>query len=137
MVKHEISCGVIILKERQVFLIKDVNGNVGFPKGHMNDGESYLDTALREVKEETNLDVIIFPDNKYPVSYMTPKNVLKEVIYFVGKLKDEASYVIKLQEEEVLEGGFYDIGDAIDLLTYDNVREILKSVIKEQNLWKR
>ena len=134
MVKHEISCGVIILKESQVFLIKDVNGNVGFPKGHMNDGESYLDTALREVKEETNLDVIIFPDNKYPVSYMTPKNVLKEVIYFVGKLKDEASYVIKLQEEEVLEGGFYDIGDAIDLLTYDNVREILKSVIKEQNL---
>ena len=88
MVKHEISCGVIILKDKQVFLIKDVNGNVGFPKGHMNDGESYLDTALREVKEETNLDVIIFPDNKYPVSYMTPKNVLKEVIYFVGKLKD-------------------------------------------------
>ncbi len=57
--KYEKSCGTIIFnQDNLVLLIADLDGNWGFPKGHVKEGESEEETALRETKEETNLDVI-------------------------------------------------------------------------------
>ena len=54
------SCGFIAYKQiegRNYYLIiKSLNGDVGFPKGHMEIGESELETAIRELKEETGID---------------------------------------------------------------------------------
>ena len=55
--KHEKSCGCIIIEDKKVLLIKQTNGIWGFPKGHVEENETELQTAEREVKEETNLDV--------------------------------------------------------------------------------
>ena len=40
---------------------RDDNGKPfwSFPKGHQEDGETDIETAIRETKEETNLDVKI------------------------------------------------------------------------------
>ena len=58
--KHEKSCGCIIIEDKKVLLIKQTNGVWGFPKGHVEENETELQTAEREVKEETGLDI------KYP-----------------------------------------------------------------------
>ena len=49
--KHEKSCGCIIIEDKKVLLIKQTNGIWGFPKGHVEKNETELQTAEREVKQ--------------------------------------------------------------------------------------
>ena len=85
--KKEKSCGCIIyrynLNKREFLCIRQRNGNhVGFPKGHVEINESEVQTAIREVKEETNLDVFVFDDIMAKNNYMLYQNIDKEVVYF-------------------------------------------------------
>ena len=57
--KHEKSCGAVIIKNNKVLVLQQVAGHWGFPKGHVEKGETEVETAIREIKEETNLDVEI------------------------------------------------------------------------------
>ena len=57
--KYEKSCGAVIFDGDKVLVIQQVKGHWGFPKGHVENGETEIETALREIKEETNLDVEI------------------------------------------------------------------------------
>lgn len=52
--------GCIVLdKDNNVLLVGDLDGNWSFPKGHTEQGEVSEMVALREVKEETGIDVEI------------------------------------------------------------------------------
>ena len=53
--KKQVSAGgVLINSENKVYLINKVERNEwSLPKGKVEDGETYLQAALREVKEET------------------------------------------------------------------------------------
>lgn len=51
MVKDE-STGKVLVQER----VKSWKG-ISFPGGHVEPGESFVDSAIREVKEETGLDI--------------------------------------------------------------------------------
>lgn len=49
-----VAAGGIVLREGQVLLVhRPRYGDWSFPKGKLDDGESPLETALREVREET------------------------------------------------------------------------------------
>ena len=55
-----VSCGLIILNEKNEVLLCEVTGGKGrhdIPKGLKEEGESALATALRECKEETGFDL--------------------------------------------------------------------------------
>lgn len=58
---REKSCGAVVYKEDngelKFLLVYQNNGHYSFPKGHMEEGETELETTIREIKEETNLDV--------------------------------------------------------------------------------
>ncbi len=56
----EVSAGGIVFRRlpelgTQFLLIKDSYDNWGFPKGHLEDGETPAQAALRETSEETGL----------------------------------------------------------------------------------
>jgi 8-oxo-dGTP pyrophosphatase MutT (NUDIX family) len=57
--QRETSAGGIVFRLEHgaplFLLIRDSYGNWGFPKGHVERGESAEDAALREVREETGL----------------------------------------------------------------------------------
>jgi 8-oxo-dGTP pyrophosphatase MutT (NUDIX family) len=58
--EREVSAGGIVFRRDgagvlRFLLIKDSYDNWGFPKGHLEDGESPADAALRETAEETGL----------------------------------------------------------------------------------
>lgn len=52
------SCGIILVANHQILLVKPTNGSYwDFPKGCADEGEEHLDAAIRECKEETNFDL--------------------------------------------------------------------------------
>lgn len=83
----EKSCGAIIIDRDRVLLIQQKNGDIGFPKGHMEGRETEEETAMREVKEETNVDIIIDKTKRHKINYFTDKGIYKEVVYFMSRPK--------------------------------------------------
>ena len=121
--KQEKSCGCVVLNEKnQVLLIHHNAGHWDFPKGHVEEGETEVQTAIREVKEETNIDVEVNEKYRYTVEYSPKEDVIKEVVYFLAK---NISNNELPQLEEVSEVNWFKYEDAIKKITYDNAREIL------------
>ena len=130
--KKEKSCGCIILNNKnQILLILQNAGHWGLPKGHVEEGETEEQTAIREVKEETNVDVIVDTNLRYRMVYNPKEDVEKEVIYFIAKI---TSNDCKPQLEEVQEMKWLDIDNAINTITYENSKDLLKKVKKDLNL---
>ena len=127
--RYEKSCGFIVYEEidakRFYLLIRSVNGDYGFPKGHMEDKETEYETAVRELKEETNLEVRLVEGFRRQIEYLLPKktNVKKQSVYFLGKRKNDDMIC---QESEVLEAAFVPFEEAIRMLPFDDAKEILK-----------
>ena len=124
----EKSCGCIIIDNNKVLLIQQNQGFWGFPKGHVEDNETEEETALREVKEETNLDVKILGNKKYKIEYVTDKGNPKEVIFFLASPLNKD---IKKQDAEIKNIKWLRFEDALKTITYDNTRELFREVLKE------
>ena len=130
--KKEKSCGCIILNNKhQILLILQNAGHGGLTKGHVEEVETEEQTAIREVKEETNVDVIVDTNLRYRMVYNPKEDVEKEVIYFIAK---NTSNDCKPQLEEVQEMKWLDIDNAINTITYENSKDLLKKVKKDLNL---
>ena len=61
---YEKSCGAVVFyngkSNTRILLVKNNNGRYwSFPKGHIEIGETEKETAVREIKEETSLEVEI------------------------------------------------------------------------------
>jgi 8-oxo-dGTP pyrophosphatase MutT (NUDIX family) len=133
--KYEKSCGAIVYRKYhgnvQILLIKHINsGHWSFPKGHVENGETEPETAIREIMEETNIDVIIDTTFRETVSYSPRKDTCKIVVYFLARAKN-FSCVPKF--DEISEVKWVDIDYAKRILTYDNDKCIVnkaKSAIK-------
>ena len=123
------SCGFIVYKaennENFYLIIKSHNGDVGFPKGHMEPGENELQTAIRELKEETGMDVDTIYDFRYQIEYPLPRvpDAMKQTVYFLGKC---ASDDIIIQETEVASAEFVTYDKAIEKLTFEETKNMLK-----------
>ena len=84
--KKEKACGCIIIDNGKVLLVEQNSGFWGFPKGHVEDGETEVETAIREVKEETNIDVLIPNENqRYVQEYIVKEEIFKQVVLFMAK----------------------------------------------------
>lgn len=108
------SCGCIILKDDRVLLIgaKNNEGELfwSFPKGHQEDGETDIETAIRETKEEVGLDVEIINEKPIRTGHLVHGGIVyKEILLFIAKpLTDE----IKIQKDEVVKAVWVQINEA-------------------------
>ena len=130
-IKKEKSCGCIIIEKGKVFLIQQTKGHWGFPKGHMELGETEIETEKREVKEETNIDVEINENKRYVMEYFTDKGNFKQVVLFIAR---KTSGNEKYQESEIKTMKWMTYEEAINTITYDNARELFKKILREENL---
>lgn len=140
--KQEKSCGAIILKhdckQLQVLLLKHKAGHWAFAKGHVEGGETEEQTALREIKEETNLNVQLDTNFRATVKYSPMEDVEKEVVYFIA-YKLEGNETPQL--EEISQIKWLNIEESINTVTYEQDKEVLQKVekyIKEgkDRIWK-
>lgn len=131
---YEKSCGAVILykdtntDEYMVLLVKNHNGRFySFPKGHVELHESEKQTAIREVKEETNLDVKILDGFREVSDYCPFGKIRKRVVFFLAKA---SSNRIKIQESEIDSYTWIPLKEAEKGCTYDNDRRIIHKVRK-------
>lgn len=119
------SCGVVAFKrinnEIYYLIIKQTNNDYGFPKGRMNKYETEIETAIRELKEETNIEVKLKKEYRVQIEYKIP-NALKTVVYFLGEVINEN---IIIQEQEVKEAYFLSYNDALNIITYNDTKNVL------------
>lgn len=125
---YEISCGAVVYtrikNEIYWLIIRSLEGIYGFPKGHMEDGENELDTAVREIMEETGISPCFVDGFRVVDEYPLPrkKGVIKRVVYFLAEFSGQD---IKYQKEELLEAKLMTYDEAISLMQFDNTKVIL------------
>lgn len=124
----ERSCGAVVYRKShgntEILLIKHLrSGCWSFPKGHMEEGETETETAIREIKEETNIDISIDdPSFRETVVFSPRRDTRKEVVYFIGRALSGDAVP---QEDEISDIRWVEIGAAASKLTYDNDRLIV------------
>ncbi len=128
---YEKSCGAIVYRKHygntEILLIKHIkSGYWSFPKGHMEDGETETMTAMREIKEETNIDISIDDTTfRETVVFNPRRDTRKEVVYFVARA---TSFDCVPQEDEIAEIRWVEINSAQHYLAYDNDKLIVNRV---------
>lgn len=132
MVK-EVSAGAIVYtieNNKPLFLLVQHNhGNhFSFPKGHIEKGESIMETAKREVYEETGIMIEFTSDKMQVNTYLMPNGVYKDVYYFLAKA---SNHVIKFPKDEIRHAGWYNYDQVLQYLTYDNDKIIFLKLVKE------
>ena len=97
------SCGVIPYRQhgniREYLILLQKSHTWSFPKGHMEIGETEEQTALRELKEETGLDVVLIPGRYAELTYEIPPYTRKQVVLFLGAVDGS----VTCQESEIVE----------------------------------
>jgi 8-oxo-dGTP pyrophosphatase MutT (NUDIX family) len=93
---EERSAGAVIFYERgsrKYLLLKNPGGNWGFPKGNIEEGEDEIQTAEREIKEETGINDFSFVGGfRERISYFYRKGnrtIYKTVVYFLAKARTD------------------------------------------------
>ena len=125
--KKEISCGCIIIKNNKILLVYEKRRNFwGLPKGHVEQGESEEETALREVREEVGLDVEIDKTKRYTLNYIINNEIDKTSVFYIAKPKNE---YIKIQESEIGNIKWCSFEEAVELLTFEDWKQMLKNAI--------
>jgi bis(5'-nucleosidyl)-tetraphosphatase len=125
---HEKSCGAIVFNQSNgklaYLLLRHRNGmHWGFPKGHVEAGESEAETALREIYEEAGLRVELREGFRTAVEYAPSQGAWKKVVYFLG---EASSLEVNYQKEEIGDYRWAEYEAALELLTHENNRGLLR-----------
>jgi len=127
--KHEKSCGAVVFTkingEIKYLLIANREGIYGFPKGHMEGSETEIETALREVYEETNIKLRLIDGFRTTDEHLLPQkpDTLKHITYFLGTY--EAQNVV-YQKEELTGAYLVSYSQALDMFQFESSKRILK-----------
>lgn len=125
---YESSCGAVVFRQegnqKKILLIRNKrSAHWGFPKGHIEPGETNEETAIREVLEETGLHIKILPDFIQSSEYTIQGKIEKSVVIFLAETTEKE---YKLQIEEIEECGWFDYQGAMHTLNYENDKRILE-----------
>ncbi|MBQ2716501.1 MAG: NUDIX domain-containing protein, partial [Clostridia bacterium] len=136
---REKSCGTVLytVKDNAIhyLLIKATDTYCGFPKGHVEAGETEHETALRETWEETSIRAEIVGDFRREVTYRMKNGNEKTVVYFLAHYSDQTP--AHNPGFEIRHFLSLPLDSACRALTFENTREILRDAeeyIKENAL---
>lgn len=124
---YEASCGAVIFKkfsgETKFLLIKNKrSAHWGFPKGHIENGETEKETAIREVFEETGLKIRIIDGFSTKSAYRIQGKIEKNVTIFLGEILGGS---LVIQEEEIDAFVWHCYENALSLLRFENDKKTL------------
>ncbi|MCR5665821.1 MAG: NUDIX hydrolase [Eubacterium sp.] len=139
------SCGGVVIFRGKILLLykKYRNRYDGWvlPKGTVEAGEEHEETALREVKEETDVKAEIV---KYvgvsDYTFSTAEDTIHKSVHWY--LMKAGNYYSKPQKEEYfVDSGYYKFHEAYHLLKFANEKQILVEAyqqyqdLRKSRLW--
>jgi 8-oxo-dGTP pyrophosphatase MutT (NUDIX family) len=131
-VRAAVSAGGVVYRVREgrpeiVLVARPVTNLWALPKGTPNPGESLEETALREVSEETGLEVeIVEPISEIAYSFhVTDGRVrIDKVVHHF--LMTATGGDVSRHDHEYDLVGWYGLTEALRLMTYDNERTVVE-----------
>lgn len=138
---NAISCGgVVIFRGKILLLYKNYRNKYEgwvLPKGTVEEGETFEETALREVLEESGAKAsIVKYIGKSEYSFSVPEHVIEKEVHWYLMVAD--SYYSKPQREEYfVDSGFYKYHEAYHLLRFANEKQILEKAYRAYNELKK
>lgn len=129
MAINEYSYGIVPLckheGEWKVLLVQHGRAKYwGFPKGHAESRETPKEAAIRELLEETNLNVVRFisesPQEEHYQYKLQGQLIHKTVSFFVAEVEGE----LQLQKEELSDSQWLGMTAALNRLTHDIDRSV-------------
>lgn len=130
--EHHHSAGGVVINDDKVLTISWTDRNyVCFPKGHLEEGETSEQAAVREVLEETGYKVKII-DTLMGSTYEYEENGVrhsKVVDYYLMKLVDQRALSTAREDGENFENVWMGFEDALSRLTFDDARSILREAV--------
>ena len=130
------TCGSVVYRtldsgDIEFLLVKGLNHEWGFSKGNQEGSESDHETAKREVKEETGLDVDFIDgfEERYFYDlnlgrFIFKRKIKKEVIIFLSKVNKDVR--VKTQNSEILDFDWFSYDEGLDVINYKERKRILK-----------
>ena len=131
--QHEKSCGALVFRTDEsgqtfVLMIRHKPGGYrSFPKGHMERGETEYMTAVREVYEETAVQIRIKDSFRKTVHYSPMPGDSKEVVYFLAFTTDPK---IKAREGEIAEVEWIPLDEAEQCLAHENDKTVFRAAME-------
>lgn len=125
--KENISSMAIVIGNDKVLMLNS-KGRWVFPKGHVESGETYLQAAIRELKEESDVDVVSenclgqIDEFKF---YFDKEKAMKVIKVFLFKI-DNCPKITFQREEDFIDGDWFDFDEGLNLLFHDDARAALK-----------
>ena len=131
--KKEKSCGAVIyrIKDNNIYylLSKMGLGHISLSKGHVEGNETEVETAKREIFEETSLSPIIDNNFRKVINYSPFIGVSKDVVFFVAKCEEETIPIDK-HDKEVTGFLWLEKDKAIATLTHESDKKVLLEASK-------
>lgn len=134
MAKKEFSYGIIPLRQREgrweALITLHGKGHWAFPKGHKNPGEESIETATRELREETGLEILRFlPGSPLKEHYFFIRNgekVDKRVEYYLAEVHGR----VVLQAAEISDFLWLSLEEAEAQATFIESKHLCQKVIQ-------
>lgn len=127
----KVIAGCVVEKDNKILMVQEgldfCYGQWNFPAGHVNEFENVTDAAVREVKEETGLDVKL--KGVLPICETELRNETHVIIRFVAEV---IGGKIEFDSNEIVDVKWIDIKD-IEKMTEEQLRNYLvgKNIIKD------
>ena len=132
---YEKSCGAVVFTKDtdgniKFLLVKGrASNSIGFPKGHVEKGESEAETAIREIYEETSLNVVLYSDFKEEYEYTIGGYIQKKIICFLAEFNGSDKH--KIRDREIMEQWLAPYEKAYEMLTFGQAKAILKKAYEK------
>lgn len=130
----EKSCGAVVFTKNaegiEYVIIESKEGYYGFPKGHVENNETELETARREVLEETGLQVEFLENFRIEDSHPFQRNGETRMKYIVYFLAEFSNQFLRAQESELNSIHLMDYETAMSSFQFENSKRILKEAHK-------
>ncbi|WP_156960160.1 NUDIX hydrolase [Oceanobacillus manasiensis] len=122
--KHIVSAATIVLNDNQeVLLIKGPKRGWEMPGGQVEEGESVIDAAIRETKEESGIEVEI---TRFCGMFQNIERSICNTLFLAKPVGGKPT-----TSPESLEVGFFPIENALEMIEWKNFRQRIEYCLDE------
>lgn len=123
--KHIVSAATIVLNSQgEILLIKGPRRGWEMPGGQVEEGESLKDAAIRETYEESGIEVEIV---KFCGIFQNVQGSICNMLFLAKPVGG-----IPTTSSESLEVGFFQVAEALKMVTWKNFRERIEFCLREE-----